>query len=202
MIAIIDYEMGNLKSVEKAFHRMGFEAEITDKAWKIRDADALVLPGVGAFPDAMHQLEAKGLVTLIEKEVTSGKMVMGICLGMQVFFDKGYEGDECNGLGFIPGTIKRIPEGVKIPHMGWNQLDIHQHNPVLNHIEENTYVYFVHSYYAADVPKKYILAETDYNIEIPAIVQKENIVGVQFHPEKSSKKGLQIIKNFGELSKC
>lgn len=202
MIAIIDYEMGNLKSVEKAFAKMGYDARVTDRIQVVKDAKALVIPGVGAFPDAMDQLERKGLIDAIRQDAVSGKPILGICLGMQVMFEKGFEGNEREGLGLLKGTIQRIPPGVKIPHMGWNQLSFHQSSSVLNGIENNTYAYFVHSYYADDVQKEDLVATTEYGIQIPAVVQRENIIGLQFHPEKSSDKGLQMIKNYGELSEC
>ena len=202
MIAIIDYEMGNLKSVEKAFFKMGYDAQVTDRIQVVKDAKALVIPGVGAFPDAMDQLEKKGLIDAIRQGAVSGKPILGICLGMQVMFEKGFEGSERKGLGLLKGRIQRIPPGVKIPHMGWNQLSFHQKSPVFSGIENNTYAYFVHSYYAAGVQKEDLVATAEYGIQIPAVVQKENIIGLQFHPEKSSDKGLQMIKNYGELSKC
>jgi len=202
LIAIIDYEMGNLKSVEKAFAKMGYDARVTDRIQVVKDAKALVIPGVGAFPDAMDQLERKGLIDAIRQDAVSGKPILGICLGMQVMFEKGFEGNEREGLGLLKGTIQRIPPGVKIPHMGWNQLSFHQISPVLNGVENNTYAYFVHSYYADDVQKEDLVATTEYGIQIPAVVQRKNIIGLQFHPEKSSDKGLQMIKNYGELSEC
>ena len=202
MIAIIDYEMGNLRSVEKAFARMGYDARVTDRIQMVKDAAALVIPGVGAFPDAMDNLEKKGLIQVIRQEAASGKPILGICLGMQVMFEKGFEGAEREGLGLLNGTIRRIPPGLKIPHMGWNQLSFYQDCPVLQNVENNTFVYFVHSYYASDVKQENLAASTEYGIMIPAVVQKQNMIGLQFHPEKSSDKGLQMIKNYGELSKC
>lgn len=202
MIGIIDYGMGNLKSVEKAFARMGYDARITDQIQKVKDAKALVIPGVGAFPDAMDQLERTGLIQSIRQGAAAGKPILGICLGMQVMFEKGFEGNEREGLGLFRGKIQKIPPGFKIPHMGWNQLDVYKKNPVLNGIENRTFVYFVHSYYAEEVEKEDLVATAEYGIQIPAVVQKGNMIGLQFHPEKSSEKGLQMIKNFGELSKC
>ena len=202
MIAIVDYDMGNLRSVEKAFLLKGFEAKVTDNPDILAAADGMVIPGVGAFPDAMKNLRSKGLIDLICRHAASGKPLLGICLGMQVLFEEGFEGDRCKGLGLMSGQIVRIPEGVKIPHMGWNRLKMLQESPILKGTEAGAYVYFVHSYYAANCPPYQVAASTEYGIAIPAVVQKDNIYGLQFHPEKSSDAGLAMIKNFGELSQC
>jgi imidazole glycerol-phosphate synthase subunit HisH len=148
MIAIVDYEMGNLRSVEKAFQLKGCDVKITDDLDELASAGGMIIPGVGAFPDAMKNLHAKGLVEPIRRHAASGKPLLGICLGMQVLFEEGFEGDRCEGLGLLPGRIVKIPGGVKIPHMGWNRLSILRESPMLKGTEEGSYVYFVHSYYA------------------------------------------------------
>ena len=202
MIVIIDYGMGSLRSVQKAFALYGFDARVSDDPALLAEAGGLVIPGVGGFPDAMKNLQDKGLVEPIRRYAASGKPVLGICLGMQVLFEEGFEGDRCEGLGLLPGQIVKIPAGVKIPHMGWNRLSILQENPVLQGTPDGTYVYFVHSYFANNCSAASVVAVTDYGVLLPAVVQKDNITGLQFHPEKSSDAGLQMIKNFGELSQC
>ncbi|WP_269466258.1 imidazole glycerol phosphate synthase subunit HisH [Clostridium formicaceticum] len=199
MIGIIDYGMGNLRSVEKAFEKMGYKAFVSDKIEELKEAEALIIPGVGAFYDAMKNLKDKGLESWILKEVEKGKPFLGICLGMQILFAYGYEVEKTKGLDMIPGDIVKIPAGRKIPHMGWNQLNITAESEILKGIESNQYVYFVHSYYAKPQEEHVVKAVTDYGIDIPAVVEKGNIYGLQFHPEKSGDTGLQILKNFGEL---
>ncbi|SHF38323.1 imidazole glycerol phosphate synthase subunit hisH [Caldanaerobius fijiensis DSM 17918] len=201
MIAIIDYGMGNLRSVQKAFEYTGHGAVITQDKSVIDESDGLVLPGVGAFPDAMKALEAIGLVDAIVKNVERGKPFLGICLGMQLLFETSYEGGLCRGLGLLRGEIVEIPKRYKVPHMGWNCLDIKQEVDLLKGVESGSYVYFVHSYYLKTDEVEQVYASVDYGVEIPAVVGHKNIYACQFHPEKSGEVGLQIIKNFGEMVK-
>jgi glutamine amidotransferase len=198
MIAIIDYGMGNLRSVQKAFEFLGFEAVVTDDTAVMEKADKLVLPGVGAFGDAIATIREKGFDKVIYKAVEEKKPFLGICLGMQMIFDKSYEYGEYEGLGLIKGEIKLLPDNVKKPHIGWNSLNIKMRSPLYEGLPESPYVYFVHSYYLeTDAPV--ISATTDYGKEILVGVQKDNIFALQFHPEKSGDVGLQILKNFGGL---
>lgn len=202
MIVIIDYGMGNLRSAEKAFSHAGLETKVSDDPAVLAKAGGLVIPGVGAFPDAMKNLHEKKLVEPIQRHAASGKPLLGICLGMQVLFQQGFEGDRVEGLGLLTGDILRIPAGVKIPHMGWNRLTMLQDSPILKGTPDGAYVYFVHSYFANNCDAADIVAVTDYGNMLPAVVQRNNVYGLQFHPEKSSDTGLHMIKNFGELSQC
>lgn len=198
MIAIIDYGMGNLRSVQKAFEYLGNHAVITDDVSVIQNADKVVLPGVGAFRDAMETITQKGIDRVIYDIVDSKKPLLGICLGMQMFFDKSYEYGEHKGLGILQGEIKLLPNTVKIPHMGWNSLHIQKKSPLFKGLPEQPYVYFVHSYYLetnADI----VSATTYYGKEIQVAAQKENVFALQFHPEKSGDIGLKILENFGRL---
>lgn len=198
MIAIIDYGMGNLRSVQKAFEYLGNHAVITDDVSVIQNADKVVLPGVGAFRDAMETITQKGIDRVIYDIVDSKKPLLGICLGMQMFFDKSYEYGEHKGLGILQGEIKLLPNTVKIPHMGWNSLHIQKKSPLFEGLPEQPYVYFVHSYYLetnADI----VSATTYYGKEIQVVAQKENVFALQFHPEKSGDIGLKILENFGRL---
>lgn len=198
MIAIIDYGMGNLRSVQKALEFVGENAVITDDTKVMEVADKLVLPGVGAFGDAIHTIREKGFDTVIYDGVKRDKPFLGICLGMQLVFDKSYEYGEYRGLGLIPGKIKLLPDNVKKPHIGWNNLNIKIREPLFKNLSESPYVYFVHSYYLeTDAPV--VSATTDYGKEIQVAVQKDNVFAVQFHPEKSGDVGLEILKNFGGL---
>ena len=199
MIAIVNYGMGNLRSVQKAFETVGYEAIVTYEKEQIKSANAIVIPGVGAFYDAMNNLKSLGLDDVIAEEIKTGKPFLGICLGMQVLFSYGYEVEKSEGLNIISGDIVKIPEGNKIPHMGWNSLDIKRESSILKGVESGDYFYFVHSYYARPQRPEVVVATTEYGIEVPAVVQKDNIIGIQFHPEKSSNTGLKILKNFGEL---
>ncbi|MEQ8196889.1 MAG: imidazole glycerol phosphate synthase subunit HisH [Clostridiaceae bacterium] len=203
MISIIDYGMGNLKSVYNAFKFLGIEAEITGDHEKIRNSDGILLPGVGAFPDAMKNLKETGLDKVILEEVAKGKPLLGICLGMQLLFSKGFEGEECDGLGIIEGEIRKLQgDDIKIPHMGWNSLEVNIKDPVMKNLPEECYVYFVHSYLGVNYLDENLVAYSNYgNNKIPAIVKKGNVYGAQFHPEKSGDVGLQILKNFRELIK-
>lgn len=198
MIAIIDYGMGNLRSVQKAFEFLGFEAVITDYPKIIEAADKVVLPGVGAFCDAIKTIREKEIDKVIYKIVAQKKPFLGICLGMQMMFDKSYENGEYEGLGLIPGEIVRLPDTEKIPQIGWNSLDIKMRNPLFQGLGDEPYVYFVHSYHLktnADV----VSATCFYGKEIQVAAQKDNIFALQFHPEKSGDTGLKILENFGRL---
>ncbi len=198
MIAIIDYGAGNLFSVKNALDFLGFENKITANADDLRAADRLVLPGVGAFPDAMRMLNQSGLVGVI-KEETEKKPLLGICLGMQMLFEKGYEFEETDGLGFIKGSVKlMIPKNLPIPHIGWNSLEFNENCPLLDSCKNGEYVYFVHSY-AADCPSENVAAYCDYGMKVPALVFSGNVYGAQFHPEKSGETGLNILRRFNEL---
>ena len=198
MIAIIDYGMGNLRSVQKAFEYLGNKAVITQQPSEIQKADKVVLPGVGAFRDAMQTIKQKGIDKVLYDVVEQKKPLLGICLGMQMFFEKSYEYGEHKGLGILQGEIKLLPNTVKIPHMGWNSLNIKKKSPLFEGLSEEPYVYFVHSYHLnteADI----VSATTYYGKEIQVAAQKENVFALQFHPEKSGDVGLNILQNFGRL---
>lgn len=198
MIAIIDYGAGNLFSVKNALDFLGFENKITNSAEDIVSADRLILPGVGAFPDAMRMLRESGLVGTIKEEARK-KPLLGICLGMQMLFEKGYEFGETEGLGLIAGSVRLMrPEGLPIPHIGWNSLEFNEKCPLLNRCAEGEYVYFVHSY-AAECPSENVAAYCDYGMRVPALVFEGNVFGAQFHPEKSGETGLNILRCFAGL---
>ena len=201
MIAVIDYGAGNIFSVKNALDYLGFDSMLTNKKEDIENADALILPGVGAFPSAMSMLEKSGLIETIVSQ-SKQKPFLGICLGMQLIFEKGYEFEECNGLGLISGCVKKMEEpDLIIPHMGWNKLEIQNDCPLLSGLEKDSYVYFVHSY-KAECDDKNIAAYSVYGGKVPALVYDGNTVyGAQFHPEKSGDTGLKILKNFGGLIK-
>ncbi len=201
MIAIIDYDAGNLKSVEKALMHLGQEAVITRNKEELLNADKVILPGVGSFGDAMGKLNSYGLVDTIKEVVALRKPFIGICLGMQLLFNGSEEAEGCKGLGIFDGEILRIPKcgDLKIPHMGWNSLDIRPGTRLYKGIENNSYVYFVHSYYLKAKNEEEIAATTEYCTLIHASVEKDNIFGCQFHPEKSGEVGLKILKNFAEV---
>ncbi|WLV25109.1 imidazole glycerol phosphate synthase subunit HisH [Aciduricibacillus chroicocephali] len=199
MIAIIDYGAGNIKSLQFALERLDIPSELTSDRTRLEQADALILPGVGAFGDAMKQLKATGLDEVVKAEVAKGKPLLGICLGMQMLFETSEEGGRSDGLGLLKGNITLIPDTVKVPHMGWNSLTVQQDKPILKDVTNGDYVYFVHSYYAADTDNNDIVADADYEVSVPAVVQKGNTIGIQFHPEKSGETGLQILKNFGGM---
>lgn len=197
MIAIIDYGMGNLRSVEKAFSAVGAETVITDDTEVIRRADKVVLPGVGAFGDCMKNLTERGLVPIIHETVSSGKPLLGICLGLQLLFESSEESPGVRGLGIFEGEVKAIPPcGLKVPHMGWNSLTYGTPSSIFADIEENEYVYFVHSFHAVPEDKSIITAQTEYGAMLTAAVGRKGVQGVQFHPEKSSRVGLMMLKNF------
>lgn len=202
MIRIIDYGLGNLFSLRSSLRAIGIDADYTGNPAEIRKADKLILPGVGAFRDAREALRSTGLDRVVQEEAGKGKPLMGICLGMQMLFDWSYEYGEYEGLGLIPGEIVpmegRIPKDLPIPHIGWNELMLKQPSPLMKNTANGDYVYFVHSYYA-ETPAEYVIATTDYGVEMTAAVQKDNVYGCQFHPEKSSEVGLSILKAFCEL---
>ena len=200
MIAIIDYGMGNLRSVQKAFEFLGFDASITHDKQKLLNAEKLVLPGVGAFADAVANLKKYNLIETIKAEIAKGKFFLGICLGMQLMFAVSYENGVHKGLKLIPGEVKPFAvKRLKVPHMGWNKLIIRD-NPLFKNGKKDQYVYFVHTYHAADVPDEYVLAESEYGYRFCAAAGKDNMYGLQFHPEKSGDIGLEILKRFGGLT--
>lgn len=196
MTAIIDYGAGNLFSVKNALDFLGIENKITNKAEDLRAADRLILPGVGAFPDAMRMLNESGLVDVIKQEAQK-KPLLGICLGMQMLFEKSFEFAETEGLGLIKGSVKLMtPKNLAVPHMGWNELELN--NPCKLLEKGGEYVYFVHSY-AADCPNENVSAYCDYGMKVPALVYSGNVYGAQFHPEKSGEAGLAMLKRFAEI---
>ena len=201
MIAIIDYDAGNIKSVEKALQVLGQETVVTRDGETILQADKVILPGVGSFGDAMNNLKKYGLDEVIHQVVEKGTPFLGICLGLQLLFERSDESPEVVGLGILKGEILRIPdaEGLKIPHMGWNSLHLQNNGRLFNGLKENDYVYFVHSYYLKAEDESIVKATTNYSVNIHASVEKDNVFACQFHPEKSSDVGLQILKNFVEL---
>ena len=201
MIAIIDYDAGNLKSVEKALVSLGEDCVVTRDAETILGADKVILPGVGAFGDAMEKLQRFGLVEVIRKVAAAGTPFLGICLGLQLLFEKSEESPGVEGLGILKGEILRIPaaEGLKIPHMGWNNIRFPNKGRLFAGVPEDAYVYFVHSYYLKAQDEKIVTATTEYGTHIHASVESGNLFACQFHPEKSSHVGLQILKNFAKL---
>lgn len=202
MIAIIDYGVGNLFSLKSSFAAIGAEVKVTAEKAEIEKADKIILPGVGAFEDAAEKLRQSGLVDVIKEQTANGKPLMGICLGMQMLFEKSYEYGEHDGLGLIKGSVKSIadviPKEYKIPHIGWNALKFKKDNPLFKYISEGDCVYFVHSFYAADCDDA-VIATAEYGAELTAAVADGNIFGCQFHPEKSGKVGLNILKAFVEM---
>lgn len=198
MIAIIDYDAGNIKSVEKALQALGAEVVLTRDADILLKADKVILPGVGAFGDAMEKIRSYGLEEVIHQIVKRGTPFLGICLGLQLMFEESDETPGVKGLGILPGKILRIPEGedIKIPHMGWNSLHFEKETRLFQGIKEGAYVYFVHSYYLQAEDEDIVAATTEYNAHIHAAVEQGNVFACQFHPEKSSDVGLAILKNF------
>ena len=198
MIGIIDYHLNNLRSVQKAFEKTGVQSFISDQVEELRKATKLVLPGVGAFGQAMENIRTLGMDRLLNDHVASEQPLLGICLGMQLLFSKSYELGEFEGLNFVKGDVRLFPSTVKIPHMGWNQVEMVKQSPLLNNVKENSFVYFVHSYYVQ--PKENVtLTVTDYGVRFTSIIQQKNIFGIQFHPEKSQTTGLQLLHNFAEI---
>ena len=206
MITIIDYGMGNLRSVQKGFEKLGFTAKVTADPADLHDAERLVLPGVGAFKDCMDNLREGGFIEPIRRHVAGGRPFLGICLGLQLLFTESEEFGRHQGLGIIPGKVVRFPgdmhiagEELKVPHMGWNQIRLRQDAPLFRGIADGTSVYFVHSYYVIPDDPTVVAAVTDYGIEFCSAIRRDNVMAVQFHPEKSQQVGLRILKNFGDM---
>ncbi len=198
MIAIIDYDAGNIKSVEKALQFLGEEVNITRDAAAILGADGVILPGVGAFGDAMGKLHSYGLVDVIHRYVETGRPFLGICLGLQLLFEESEESPGVKGLHLLDGKIVKIPakNGLKVPHIGWNDLSFPHEGKLFRGLQEHPYVYFVHSYYLQAADEKIVTAVADYGVRIHASVEQGNVFACQFHPEKSSDVGMQILRNF------
>lgn len=199
-IAIIDYQMGNLRSVQKGFEKVGHEAMITSDPGELAKAERIVLPGVGAFGDAIAELQRRDLVNPIKDAIASGKPFLGICLGLQLLFDVGYENGEYEGLGILRGKCVRfdLPHEFKVPHMGWNRGSIKRKAPILKDTADGTFFYFVHSYYVVPEDPSIIAIETDYGHPFCAAVWKDNLFATQFHPEKSQEEGLRLLRAFAE----
>jgi len=200
MIAIIDYGMGNLRSVEKAFAFLGHDVAISHDPAVVSEAAAIVLPGVGAFGDAMGELDARGLVTPMKERLGGGVPFLGICLGYQLLFEESEESPGVEGLGILQGKVVRFPNGVKIPHMGWNNICFTRPHPVLEGIDEGSFFYFVHSYYVVPAQAEVTLTTTEYGEGFASGVSEGNLVAFQFHPEKSSSSGLRMLDNFARMS--
>lgn len=201
MITIVDYQMGNLRSVQKGFERVGHAAEITADPRQVEAAERLVLPGVGGFSDAIAELRKRDLADPIKAAISAGRPFLGICLGLQLLFDVSYEDGEHEGLGVLPGKVIRFQLGpeFKVPHMGWNQAQIRHRPPLLEGIDEGAHFYFVHSYFVAPTDPDVVAIEADYGGKFCAMAWKDNLFATQFHPEKSQANGLRILKNFAEL---
>jgi glutamine amidotransferase len=202
MIAIIDYQMGNLRSVQKGFERVGHAAAITSDPSIIAKAKKLVLPGVGAFADAIAELKRRELVEPIKETIASGKPFLGICLGLQLLFDRSYEDGEHEGLGIIPGEVVRfdIPDEYKVPHMGWNEVNFSRKAPIFDGIADGSHFYFVHSYHVVPKDKNVVDGQASYPDPFCATIWRENLFATQFHPEKSQSDGLRVLRNFAELT--
>ncbi|HYE72416.1 MAG TPA: imidazole glycerol phosphate synthase subunit HisH [Blastocatellia bacterium] len=201
-IAIIDYGVGNLRSVEKAFTAQGIEAVVSRDTDFLRSADKLVLLGVGAFGYAMKSLREFGFDKLVIDTAKAGKPVLGICVGLQMLFDEGHEFGVHEGLGLLPGRVIRFADGVRVPHVGWNQIEMTeqaQSHPVFRDLPDRSFFYFVHSYYVEPENKSYVLSSTEYGSHFASVCGSDNVFGVQFHPEKSQAAGLKLIRNFAEL---
>jgi len=202
MIAIIDYGMGNLRSVQKGFEQMGREAVVTREPHTIRDASKVVLPGVGAFPDCMRNLEEFGLIDVVQETIRSGKPFLGICLGLQLLFTESEEFGLSKGLGVIPGKVVRFrpkDPSLKIPHMGWNTVNVKRRPPAMSDVPDGSHFYFVHSFHVVPEDKNVIATTTDFGGEFVSSIWKDNVFATQFHPEKSQALGLSILKRFGEM---
>lgn len=200
MIAIIDFQMGNLHSVQKGLEKLGFEAIVTDEISAIRKAKGLILPGVGAFEDAIKTLQETGIDLAIKEAIADKKKTLGICLGMQLFFSRSEEEGLHQGLDLLKGRVVKFPTTVKIPQIGWNEIKIKKKSTLLKNIPDSSRFYFVHSYYVRPEEEEIEVSTTEYGVNFASIIAKDNIYGVQFHPEKSSRIGLEILRNFAELT--
>ena len=198
--AIADYGVGNLMSVSNAMHYLGLETKIISDATELELADSILLPGVGAFPDAADKLRGPGLDQVLIAE-SKKKPILGICLGMQLLLERGEEVRPCEGLGFVKGSVRKIDTALKLPHIGWNELHFQNDSPLFRGIDEGAYVYFVHSFCAVAEDESQVIARTDYGASVVAAVQSGNVFGTQFHPEKSGEIGLAMLKNFGEMNR-
>ncbi|OIJ21023.1 imidazole glycerol phosphate synthase subunit HisH [Anaerobacillus alkalidiazotrophicus] len=204
MIGIVDYGMGNLHSVSKALERLNYEYFISENQDELKTADALILPGVGSFKDAMEILQEQKLDVFLKEWAASGKPLLGICLGMQLLFEESEENGETKGLSLLKGQVRRFKgitetgEKYKVPHMGWNRLKFHQNHVLLENVEQG-HVYFVHSYVVQDMEEASLLASSEYDGVVPAVVGKDNVLGTQFHPEKSSYVGMKLLENFASI---
>ncbi len=198
-IAIIDYGVGNLRSVEKAFTSQGIEAIVTSDETALHSADKLVLPGVGAFKACMDGLQARGFDELVLEAAKAGKPIIGLCVGLQMMFDEGHEFGIHKGLGLMPGRVVKFPEKLRVPHIGWNQVEFKREHKIFTDLPSQTFFYFVHSFYVESDDANCVLGETDYGMRYASICGRDNIVGVQFHPEKSQTAGLKLLKNFAEM---
>jgi len=198
-VAVVNYGVGNLRSIRRGLEKSGASAEITHSPKNLRNSDAIVLPGVGAFAPAVKNMAP--ISDVVAEAMKNGKPILGVCLGLQLLFTRSSEGGSVNGLDFISGDIVKLPENVKTPQMGWNTLNIVQSHPLLEGVKDGSYVYFVHSYYPQPTDPDVIVATTEYGVRFPSMVAKKNLFATQFHPEKSSKTGLAILKNFVRIVK-
>lgn len=200
-LVIIDYGVGNFRNVQKAFQAVGADAEITESVQAVQNADAVVLPGVGAFGDAIDNLLRRGLDRPVLEAMQAGKPLFGICVGLQLMFDESEEMGHHIGLGIFPGKIVRFPESeLVVPHMGWNQIHPQRAHPLLKNIDEGDFAYFAHSYYARPTTPEHVIATTDYGLAYASVVGRDNVCAIQFHPEKSQQVGMQILKNFVDFA--
>jgi glutamine amidotransferase len=200
MIVILDFGLGNLKSIQNGFLYLGHKTIITQDKKMIEDSDSLILPGVGAFKDGMDRLKRFNLVPVIQEAISQKKPILGICLGLQLLFSESEEFGLHIGLGLLKGTVKSFTGSLKIPHMGWNTLHITRQIPMLDGIKDGDFFYFVHSFYAKPLEEGIVAGETEYGITFPSVIQKDNLMATQFHPEKSSKPGLRILDNFAKIT--
>jgi glutamine amidotransferase len=198
-MAIIDYGVGNLRSVEKAFTSQGIPAVVSSDEQVLRAADKLVLPGVGAFAACLQGVRTRGFDRLVIEAARAGKPILGLCVGLQMLFDEGHEFGVHRGLGLLPGRVVRFAEGMRVPHVGWNQVTIKRDHPIFRDTPDQSFFYFVHSYYVEPADAACVLGETDYDSGFASICGRGNVVGVQFHPEKSQAAGLRLLKNFAEM---
>ena len=204
MVGVIDYDAGNVRSVIKAVEKLGAEAVLTSDTRKLDECSSIILPGVGSFGKAMDNLRQRQLDTWLLRTVKEGRLLLGICLGLQMLFDRSFEDGEWKGLGLIPGEVVRFgkendpdwDDALKIPHMGWNELVCNREDPIGDGIAKGEYAYFVHSYYARPADWDDVVYYADYSIRVPGVVRKDNVIGMQFHPEKSSDTGMKLLKNF------